>query len=92
MMQVMIWLLAFLAGAVLGTFFLWQSLVYGASVADDRLARAVGSRQLFWPYGHCPAGLLPDHAGGLDPRGFAGLLGFIAARLILIRHFQPART
>jgi len=90
MMQVMIWLLAFLAGAVLGTFFfgsLWFT-VRQLPTTGWPVRLVVGSY-----FGRMAIALLGFYLimQGDWTRAIAGLLGFIAARLILIRHFQPAR-
>jgi F1F0 ATPase subunit 2 len=89
-MQVMIWLLAFLAGAVLGIFFfgsLWFT-VRQLPTTGWPVRLIVGSY-----FGRMAIALLGFYLimQGDWTRAIAGLLGFITVRFALIRRFQPAR-
>lgn len=89
-MQVTNWLLAFVAGAVLGTFFfgsLWFT-VRQLPTTGWPVRLVVGSY-----FGRMAIALLGFYLimQGDWTRAIAGLLGFIAARFGLIRRFKPLR-
>ena len=88
-MQILPWSLAFAAGAVLGAFFfgsLWFT-VRQLPTTGWPVRLVVGSY-----FGRMAIALLGFYLimQGDWTRAVAGLLGFIAARFILIRRFQPA--
>jgi F1F0 ATPase subunit 2 len=89
-MQVMAWLLAFLAGVVLGGFFfgsLWFT-VRQLPTTGWPIRLVVGSY-----FGRMAIALLGFYLimQGDWTRAVAGLVGFIMARFVLIRRFQPGR-
>ena len=89
-MQVMSWLLAFLSGAILGTFFfgsLWFT-VRQLPTTGWPVRLIVGSY-----FGRMAIALLGFYLimQGDWTRAISGLVGFISIRFMLIRRFQPAR-
>jgi F1F0 ATPase subunit 2 len=89
-MQVIIWLLAFLAGAGLGVFFfgsLWFTLRQLPTTGWP-IRLVVGSY-----FGRMAIALFGFYLimQGDWTRAVAGLVGFMAARLIFIRRLQPSR-
>ncbi len=88
-MQVLTWLLAFLAGAVLGAFFfgsLWFT-IRQLPTTGWPIRLVVGSY-----FGRMAIALLGFYLimQGDWTRAIAGLLGFITVRFVLIRRFQPS--
>jgi F1F0 ATPase subunit 2 len=89
MMQVLTWLLAFLAGAVLGAFFfgsLWFT-IRQLPTTGWPIRLVVGSY-----FGRMAIALLGFYLimQGDWTRAIAGLLGFLTVRFVLIRRFQPS--
>lgn len=88
-MQVLTWLLAFLAGAVLGAFFfgsLWFT-IRQLPTTGWPIRLVVGSY-----FGRMAIALLGFYLimQGDWTRAIAGLLGFLTVRFVLIRRFQPS--
>ena len=89
-MQEMVWLLAFLAGAVLGSFFfgsLWLTVRQLPTTAWP-VRLIIGSY-----FGRMAIALLGFYMiiQGDWQRAIAGLLGFIAIRFMFVRRLQPSR-